>query len=225
MLKGKERQVRKIALAAAGAALFVMIPVTTASALFQVKNVTVALCHATTVGWNPYQYVTVTIDSVDTAHTVGGHASHTGPIYDAHAPQDSWGDIIPPFTYGDFSYPGLNWTTKGQLVFRGHNHGHPNGCVDDLEYPPQGSPTPTSPPPTTTPPTTTPPTTHSKTPTAIDVPTVGGLTGGTAFTGGNFARPVLALLGFAVLGLGALLFVRKRAGQSEDAFGSPRDMY
>src|SRR6202795_624247 len=204
ILKGKERQVRKTALAAAGGALLVMIPITTASAVFQVENVTVALCHASTIGWNPYQYVTVNVDSLDAAQTVGGHASHTGPIYDAHAPQDSWGDIIPPFTYGDFSYPGLNWTTKGQLVFRGHNHGHPNGCVDDLEYPPQDSPTPTTPPPTTTPPTT-----HSKPPTKGDSPTIGGVTGGTAFTGGDFARPFLALLTFSLLGLGALLYVRK----------------
>jgi hypothetical protein len=208
-LKWKERQVRKLALAAAGAAtLFVIIPITTASAVFQVQSVTVALCHATTIGWNPYQYVTVVVDSNDAAHTVGGHASHTGPIYDAHAPQDSWGDIIPPFTYGDFSYPGLNWTTKGQLVFHGHNHGHPNGCVDDLEYPPTTSPTPTSPPPTTTPPTTTPPTHHSKPPTSPDVPQIGGINGGTAFTGGDFTKPFFALLTLALAGLGAYELIR-----------------
>lgn len=219
---------RKIALAAAGAALFVMIPVTTASAIFQVRNVTVAICHATTIGWNPYQYVTVTVDSVETAHTVGGHAAHTGPIYDAHAPQASWGDIIPPFTYGDFSYPGLNWTTTGQQVFHGRNPGHPNGCVDDLEWPPPVSPTPTTPPPTSSspPPTSSspPPSTHSKPPSKAGGPIVGGFRGGTAFTGGDFAKPFFALMTFAVLGLGALLYVRKRA-QSEDVFGSPRDMY
>jgi hypothetical protein len=219
---------RKIALAAAGAALLLGVPVTTASAVFQSATVTVALCHATTIGWNPYQYVTVSIDSAGMAHTVGGHASHTGPIYDAHAPQASWGDIIPPFTFGDFSYPGLNWTTKGQLVFKGHNHGHPNGCVDDKEWPPPPSPTPTSPPPTSTspPPTSSspPPTHHTKPPS--EGPQVGGFRGGgTAFTGGNVVGQFFALVSFAVLGLGALLYARKRAGLSEDTFDSPRDMY
>jgi hypothetical protein len=212
---------RKIVLAAAGAALLILVPIAAASA--QVQTVDVALCHATTVPWNPYQYTVVTIDSTGAAQTVGGHASHTGPIFDAHNPQPSWGDIIPPFTYGEFSYPGLNWDAKGQLVFKGHNKGHPNGCVDDLEYPPTPTPTPT--PSTTSPtPSTTSPT-ASATKSQTDAPSVGPTGGGTAFTGGNFVGPIFAVVALAIFGLGTLLYARKRFGADEDAAGSPTDLY
>jgi hypothetical protein len=184
----------------------------------QVVPVTVNLCDATTINLNPYTYTTVTIDSLETAQTVGGYASKTGPIYDAHAPQTSWGDIIPPFTYGQFSFAGYNWTTTGKQVFHGHNPGHPNGCVDDLEWPPTPSPTPTpSPSPS--------PSHHRTPPPSSDAPSVGGIGGGTAFTGGNFTGTFVAVLAFVLVGMGILLFARKQSGLREEALGSPRDLY
>jgi hypothetical protein len=182
----------------------------------QVETVTVNLCDATTINWNPYTYTTVTIDSLESAQTVGGYSSKTGPIYDAAAPQASWGDIIPPFTYGEFSFPGYNWTTKGQQVFHGHNPGHPNGCVDDHEWPPPPSPTPT---PTPT------PSHHRTPPPPSDGPSVAGTGGGTAFTGGNFTGSFVAVIAFVLVGMGILLFARKQSALREEALGSPRDLY
>src|SRR5450756_162598 len=71
------------------------------------NNETVTLCHATGSNTNPYVEITV---SVNAAGIAGGHADHTGPIWDStlKASDIQWGDIIPAFTFSDFSYPGLN---------------------------------------------------------------------------------------------------------------------
>ena len=203
--------VRRLIVVATGLAISLLMM---SPARAQVAPVTVNLCDATTINWSPYAYTTVTIDSLDAATTVGGYASKTGPIYDPHAPQPSWGDIIPPFTYGEFSYPGYNWTKTGQQVFHGHNKSHPNGCVDDLEWPPTPSPSPS---PSRSP--------HKTPPPTSDGPSVGGNTGGTAFTGGNFTGTFVGLMALVLVGLGILLSARKRVGLREDSLGSPRDLY
>ena len=202
---------RKFVMVVCGLAI-ALLPMGSATAQVT-PPVTVNLCDATTIKWNPYTYTTITIDSPETAATVGGYAAKTGPIYDAHAPQPSWGEIIPPFTYGDFSYPGYNWTTKGKQVFLGHNPGHPLGCVDDLEWPPSPSPSPT---PTRSP---------HRTPPPSDGPSVGGIGGGTAFTGGNFTDTFVAVMAFVLVGLGILLVARKRVELREESLGSPKDLY
>ena len=67
---------------------------------------------------------------VTAAATVrGGHADHTGPV--PGSPDDlaqfkadgvHWGDVIPAYTYGEFSYPGLNTTDAGIALLE-------NGCL------------------------------------------------------------------------------------------------
>jgi hypothetical protein len=73
---------------------------------------TVTLCHRTgsADGGNQhegYSIITVDIASVANAKDVRGHDSHdqigNGP----------GGDIIPSFTYGDFTYPGKNLDNGG----------------------------------------------------------------------------------------------------------------
>jgi hypothetical protein len=53
----------------------------------------VTLCHATASDTNPYVSITVNINSVEDAENVGGHGNHEG-------------DIIPPYTYNDFTFEG-----------------------------------------------------------------------------------------------------------------------
>jgi len=65
-----------------------------------------------------------TVDIASTGHLNGGHdTEHQGPIWnptlkDQHL---EWGDIIPPYTYQDFAYPGQNWTDEGEAILD-------NGC-------------------------------------------------------------------------------------------------
>jgi hypothetical protein len=79
----------------------------------------VTLCHRTNAETNPYVLVRVSINSV---FKEKGHDSHEGPIFEAGMKdaQIVWGDIIPPFDYGDGQhYDGKNWTEGGQDVFNG----------------------------------------------------------------------------------------------------------
>ena len=46
----------------------------------------------------------------------GGHEIHDGPVYNA-TNQSHWGDIIPPFEYGDGKEFSLNWTDEGKDIF------------------------------------------------------------------------------------------------------------
>jgi hypothetical protein len=75
----------------------------------------ITLCHATDSRSNPYVEVTVDVASVQ----FQGHAGHDGPIFSPDLPEHTkWGDIIPPFDFGDAgSYPGKNWTAEGQAIF------------------------------------------------------------------------------------------------------------
>ncbi|TAL18553.1 MAG: DUF11 domain-containing protein, partial [Frankiales bacterium] len=72
------------------------------------------ICHATGAHGNPY-----IVNQPDRTADAGGHAGHTGPVYSPGAA--SWGDIIPPFTYTGGSFPGLNYTGAGVLIYL-------NGC-------------------------------------------------------------------------------------------------
>src|SRR3974390_1051044 len=67
----------------------------------------VPLCHRTDSDSNPYVQITV---DVSAAGIHEGHADHTGPIWNAtlKASHVKWGDIIPAFTYAEFSFPGMN---------------------------------------------------------------------------------------------------------------------
>ncbi len=87
----------------------------------------VTLCHASAAGSNAYVSVNVSIHSVADAYSVDGHGDHTGGIW----PSPGWGDIIPPYTYQDYTYPGMNWTDEGKAIYN-------NDCS------PISTPTPTA---------------------------------------------------------------------------------
>jgi len=87
---------------------------------------TVTLCHATNSDTNPYVVITVDTNAAGGGNNdgVGGHSTHTGPIWNATLKDShtAWGDIIPSFDYGEGdSFDGLNWTSQGQAIFN-------NGC-------------------------------------------------------------------------------------------------
>ena len=91
----------------------------------------VTICHRTDSNTNPYNENTVDIAS--SGHLQGGHdTEHEGPIWDPSLKSQKieWGDIIPPYTYGDFSYAGQNWTAEGQTILRA-------GCVVETSEPSQ----------------------------------------------------------------------------------------
>lgn len=166
----------------------------------------VTLCHRTHSETNPYVEVTVDVASVK----FEGHDSHDGPIWYPGAKEDGvfWGDIIPAFSIGDgypFDYAGKN-VPEGQSFLD-------NAC----EYVPP-TPTPTPTPTETETPTPTP--THSHTPTWTPTwtPTGQPPKGGpgpqpspTAFTGSNTTLPIAAGAGLLTLGLGSLLWARRRS--------------
>ncbi len=78
----------------------------------------VRICHASDSQTNPYQNPTVDPDSI---FRNNGHDSHNGPVWYQGITDHSWGDIIPPFDYGDGQhYNGKNWT-EGQTIWN-------NGC-------------------------------------------------------------------------------------------------
>jgi len=78
----------------------------------------ITLCHRTDSYTNPYVVITVDVASVQ----FEGHDGHDGPVfYPAIPKHQKWGDIIPPFNFGNGeSYPGKNWTPDGIATF---NHG------------------------------------------------------------------------------------------------------
>ena len=84
----------------------------------------VTICHRTDSNTNPY--VEETVDIASSGHLKGGHdTEHEGPIWNPTLKGDKieWGDIIPPYTYGDFSYPGQNMAAEGR------RHPRRAGCV------------------------------------------------------------------------------------------------
>jgi len=91
----------------------------------------VTLCHRTNSNTNPYVVVTPDVSGV-----INGHADHTGPVWDPSLKADhiKWGDIIPPFDYGDPNAPthfaGLNWDSAGQDIYYGNTaHSGPAVCA------------------------------------------------------------------------------------------------
>jgi uncharacterized repeat protein (TIGR01451 family) len=76
---------------------------------------TVTICHATSSQTNPY----ITNTPAATGD-VSGHDNHDGPIW-YYGITETWGDIIPPFTYPGGTYEGKNWDEYGQSIWN-------NGC-------------------------------------------------------------------------------------------------
>ncbi|MEW6225228.1 MAG: hypothetical protein AB1627_11425 [Chloroflexota bacterium] len=101
----------------------------------------VTICHRTNSDTNPY--VVIDVDIASSGHLQGGHdTQHEGPIWvlglkDQHI---EWGDIIPPYTYLEFSYPGQNWTAEGQATWA-------DGCAmaDPSEEPSEPAADPSEP--------------------------------------------------------------------------------
>jgi hypothetical protein len=60
----------------------------------------IAICHATNSHSNPYNSA-----NADETADAGGHDGHNGPVWFSGI-TTSWGDIIPPFTEGNVTYPG-----------------------------------------------------------------------------------------------------------------------
>lgn len=123
----------------------------------------VTICHRTHSDTNPYVVITVDIAAAGYGGGKGDHyAEHKGPVWELGLKEQhvEWGDIIPPYTYEDFVFPGYNWSEAGQAIYE-------DGCKPGTQTsstPPPTSPPPTSPPPcedeggcTTTPPPTSPP--------------------------------------------------------------------
>lgn len=84
----------------------------------------VSICHANASNTNPYTSMDVTADA-----TAGGHAAHTGSVWNSalSAPQNVWGDIIPPYDYGrNQHFAGLNWTTAGKAIYNNNCEISPN---------------------------------------------------------------------------------------------------
>lgn len=87
--------------------LALVVVFSSASAMTQEQTVTI--CHATASESNPYIVNHPAADG-----DVSGHDSHEGGVF----PDDPWGDIIPPFDYGDGQhYEGKNWTAAGQAIW------------------------------------------------------------------------------------------------------------
>jgi len=169
----------------------------------------VTLCHRTGSATNPY--VVITVDIASSGYVKGGHTNHE------QVGNGLGGDIIPSYTYQDFTFEGKNL----DFVFENGETGAEvlaAGCVLTSESP---SPTPTETPPPSSPP----PSGHVKhdcketrtctswTPTWTPTwhPSHGAAPGQhpTAFTGSNVTAPAIAAGLLTVLGLGSYL-LRKR---------------
>jgi hypothetical protein len=89
----------------------------------------VEICHRTDSYKNPY-----VINEPNANGDVDGHATeHVGPVFYPEIPKHTeWGDIIPPFYYGDPAdpsyFPGLNWDADGQAIYE-------NDCAVPTEVP------------------------------------------------------------------------------------------
>jgi len=80
----------------------------------------VTICHRTNSNTNPY--VLITVDIASSGHLKGGHdTQHEGPVWDPtlKAKHLEWGDIIPPYAYQEFSYPGQNMADGGAILEAG----------------------------------------------------------------------------------------------------------
>jgi uncharacterized repeat protein (TIGR01451 family) len=110
----------------AALAAFAAIPTVLAASMQNEKKV--RICHASSSTSNPYVDNEPAI--ANNGDLNGGHLEHVGPVF----PADDWGDIIPPYTYNEVSFPGYNWSTDGQAIWQ-------NGCrpVSPPEPPGAGS--------------------------------------------------------------------------------------
>jgi hypothetical protein len=80
----------------------------------------VTICHRTNSNTNPY--VIITVDIASSGHLKGGHdTEHEGPVWNPtlKGQKIEWGDIIPPYTYLDFSYPGQNMAEGSAILEAG----------------------------------------------------------------------------------------------------------
>lgn len=86
----------------------------------------ITICHGTNAANNPY-----VIETVSKSAANGGghddHTSHVGPVASSFTiatalkkMHQTWGDIIPAYTWNGKEYPGVNWTTEGQLIYSSH---------------------------------------------------------------------------------------------------------
>ena len=118
-------------LAIAGLLGVALLAPTSASATKPDPGHKVTICHATNSDTNPY--VEETVDIASSGYLQGGHDTHGGPIWDDTLKDlhIQWGDIIPPYTYGEFAYPGRNWTDAGRAILEG-------GCIIPTRTEPPG---------------------------------------------------------------------------------------
>jgi hypothetical protein len=103
------------------------------------------ICHATQDAKMPYVH-----NEPNKNGDLDGHTEHTGQLVtsvaEAQALKDQhidWGDIIPPFTFGDppQQFPGQNFTAEGQAIFENDcNFVTPTPPEQPPEQPPQQPP-------------------------------------------------------------------------------------
>lgn len=173
----------------------------------------VTLCHRTGSATNPY--IVITTDIASDGYVKGGHTGHE------QVGNGLGGDIIPAYTYKDFSFPGKNL----DLVFGNGETGAEvlaAGCVL-TDVSPTPTPTPTdspTPSPTDTPTPTDTPSSHTKTPPPPDKhvtfcvahPKDESCVVTPAFTGFDRADAAAAAGILAALGLGSLYLARRKSG-------------
>jgi len=75
----------------------------------------IKICHRTNSHSNPYVLEEPNIKN--NGDLTGGHLNHGGPVWHQGI-NVKWGDIIPPYTKGKFSYPGMNWDSNGQAIWK-----------------------------------------------------------------------------------------------------------
>lgn len=138
---------RKLLLAALIGSV-VILPLHAAFATKPDPDHKVTLCHRTGSASNPY--IVITTDIASDGYVKGGHNNHE------QVGNGLGGDIIPAYTYQDFSYPGKNLDTDFGDGVTGADI-LANGCEVPESSPPPTTPPPTSPPPTSPPPSVTPP--------------------------------------------------------------------
>jgi hypothetical protein len=159
----------------------------------------VVICHATGSQSNPF--VQLSVDIASSGFVEGGHNNHPN-------------DIIPPYVYGTFHFPGKNWTAQGQAIWV-------SGCQ---MAPASPKPSPTGGPPHPTP-------SPSASPTASS-PSAGSSPGGGAVSAGSAPSPsgtgealaatgdtstpeaigaILASLGFLAMAVGVIAYRRRDA--------------
>jgi hypothetical protein len=77
----------------------------------------VTICHGTASETN--RWIKLNVDIASSGYVKGGHHKDQGASHGSYHRQGK--DIIPPYTYGDFSYPGQNWNSRTQAIWE-------NGC-------------------------------------------------------------------------------------------------